>query len=98
MNRPQGCEVQALERRLMFAVTPGSPRADSLGKAFDAGERQILLNRLTHLDAATRSSLQTKLNNGVGQFDNALLGYMRGRTGPNFFFDPDEINQLGSFI
>src|SRR5262245_29179368 len=91
-------EFQGLEQRLMFAATPATPRADSLGKAFDAGERQDLLDRLTHLDATTRANLQTKLNTSVGQFDSALLSYMRARTGPDFFFDPAKVNDIGKFV
>src|SRR5262245_23096168 len=97
-DRKQGCEIQVLERRTLLAVTPASPRADSLGQAFDAGERQFLLDRMTHLSASTRSNLQTKLRNGVGGFDSTLLAYMRTRGGPSFFFDPAETNDIGQFI
>lgn len=87
-----------LECRVLFAATPASPRADSLGTTFDKGERQDLLGRLTNLDATVRSNLQSKLNVSVGQFDTALLSYMRMRTGPKFFFDPEEVDDIGSFI
>jgi hypothetical protein len=82
----------------MFAATPADPRPDTLGEAFDAGERQILLDRLTNLDTATRSALQSKLKKSVGQFDSALLSYMRNRNGPKFFFDPANIGDVGQFI
>src|SRR5437667_7265576 len=97
-GRMRGCEFQPLEKRLLFAAAPAGPRADSLGKAFDAGERQVLLDSLTNLPATTRSTLQSKLKKSVGQFDSALLSYMRTRSGPNFFFDPAKTDQIGSFI
>src|SRR6478672_570294 len=96
--RSGGCEFQSLESRLFFAATPASPRANSLGKAFDVGERQTLLDRMSNIDATTRSSLQKKLNVSVGQFDSALLSYMRTRPGPNFFFKPSDAGKIGSFI
>src|SRR6185295_6162458 len=73
-------------------------RADSLGKAFDRGERQLLLDRLTNLSTTTQANLKKKLKLGVANFDNALLSYMRSRTEPNFFFDPDDAGKIGSFI
>src|SRR3954452_25149601 len=92
------CEIQLLESRLLFASTPAEPRADSLGKAFDAGERMVLLDRLTNLSTKTHASLKSKLKKSVGQFDAALLSYMRTRSDPNFFFDPSNAKNVGSFI
>src|SRR4051812_9936146 len=91
-------QIQALEQRLLFVSTPATPRADSLGATFDNTERQALLDRLTNLPSGTKSSLQTKLNTSVSQFDSALLTYMRNRSGPNFFFDPADVDSIGSYI
>src|SRR3954462_15293387 len=96
--RSRGCEIQSLESRLLFASTPAEPRADSLGKAFDRGERQVLLDRLTNLSTKTHASLKSELKKSVGQFDSALLSYMRTRNDPSFFFDPDQAKNVGSFI
>ncbi len=90
--------IQSLEKRLLCASTPVSPRADTLGATFDKSERQALLDRLTHLPSNTRSSLQTKLNSSVTQFDNALLGYFQGRSNAHFFFDPADAASYGDFI
>lgn len=91
-------EFEALERKLFLTSTPSSPRPDTLGTAFDKGERQILLDRLTHLDASTRSTLQTKLNTSVGQFDTYLLSLMRSRTTPDWFFDDSQVAGHAGYI
>src|SRR5436190_18597831 len=96
--RSRECEIQSLESRLLFASTPVEPRADSLGKAFDRGERTVLLDRLTNLSTKTHASLKSKLKKSIGQFDSALLSYMRSRSEPNFFFDPSDAKNVGSFI
>ena len=82
----------------MFAATPASPRPDTLGAAFDSTERQTLLNRLTNLSGSERSTLQTKLNASVSQFDSALATYFQTRTNTNFFFDPSDVSTDSSFI
>jgi hypothetical protein len=89
--------VQALEGRLLFS-TPSTPRAASVGPSFDAADRQSLLARLTHIDKTTRADLQAKLKVSVGQFDSALLSYMRHRSGPEFYFDPAGTGTIGKFI
>ncbi len=98
----QGCslrfDMQGLEKRLLFAAAPAEPRADSLGKAFDSGERQALLDSLTNLSASEHATLKRKLKTGVGAFDSALLSYMRNRSGPNFFFNPANTASIGQFI
>ena len=38
------------------------------------------------------------MNKSVGQFDSALLSYMRTRNGPKFFFDPANAPAVGKFI
>src|SRR5690349_651347 len=91
-------EIDTLEQRLLLAAAPAQPRANSLGKAFDAGERQILLDRLGNMNAADHKNLQNKLNTSIAKFDDALLDYMRTRNGPKFFFDPAKVDQLGQFI
>lgn len=91
-------DVEPLERRRLLAVTPAAPRADSVGDAFDAGERRALLDRLGNLSRAQKTQLAEKLARGPGAFDNALLAYMRSRGGPAFFFDPDDADDLGQFI
>src|SRR5689334_1170306 len=93
-----GVLVQALESRLLFAAAPPTPRADSVGEAFDAGERRDLLARLTHLDSTTRADLTAKLKVSVSQFDSALLSYMRKRNGPKFYFDPANTAAIGNYI
>ena len=90
--------LQPLEPRVMLALTPAAPRADTLGTVFDAGERADLLARLTHLDPTTRSALQSKLSAGVGGFDSSLLGYMRSRTTARWFVDVDQMDETGAFI
>lgn len=89
---------EQLEKRFLYVATPASPRADSLGSLFDKTERQIIIDRLTNLDPSVRGNLQTKLNTGMGAFDGALLSYMRTRSGPNFFFDPADVSDIGDFI
>jgi hypothetical protein len=90
--------VQTLEKRLLFATAPATPRADTLGAVFDATERQTLLNRMTNLSSTERSTLQTDLNKSLVKFDNALLNYMRARSNVNFYFDPANTSAIGSFI
>ncbi len=97
MHRRHGCELQSLEKRLLFAAAPASPRAETLGAAFDATERQTLLSRLTHLDSATRTNLQNKLNSSPGAFDTALLAAMQSQPA-HFFFDPSDVASDASFI
>ena len=72
-GRKSGFILQSLEKRLMFSSTPASPRPDSLGSLFNGTQRQALLNRLTHLDSTTKSTLQSKLNLGkIGAFDSTF--------------------------
>ena len=92
------CALEAMEKRTMLSSTPAGPRAETMGAAFDKGERQALLDRLTHLSSTTRSTLQTKLNASATQFDNALLGYFQNRTTASFFFDPADAASYGGFI
>lgn len=91
-------QMELLERRFLLALTPAAPRAATLGTAFDRGERQVLLQRLTNLDPATRSHLQARLSSGPGKFDISLLAYMRSRSGPNFFHDRAKTEEIGGFI
>src|SRR5437764_12696570 len=88
---------QGLESRLLFS-TPATPRASSVGGAFDGADRQALLDRLTHIDKTTRTDLQSKLTADAGAFDSALLSYMRHRSGPKFYFDPSGTSTIGSYI
>src|SRR3954468_15064887 len=97
-GRSRAVEVQSLEQRLMFAAAPATPRAATLGATFDSGERQTLLSRLTNLDSTTKATLQTKLNTSVGQFDSALLSYMRSRSNAHFYFDPSDTATIAQFI
>lgn len=91
--------VDALEPRLLFALTPGTPRPDSLGSLFDRGERQEMLNRLTLLPADTRANLQSKLDqNKPGAFDSGLRAYLRGRATPRFYFDENQAAGIASYI
>lgn len=91
-------ELSPLERRLLMASTPASPRPETLGAAFDAGERQAIVNRFTNAPSATRTDLQAKLSAGAGQFDAALETYIRGRTNARWYFDDadtaDYVNYL----
>ena len=80
-------DLAALERRLLMAATPASPRPETLGSLFDKGERQAILDRLDNAPSATRTNLQTKLNASSTQFDNALVDYLRARTNANWYFD-----------
>ena len=97
-GRRPSFDIQRLERRLLFAAAPAQPCADSLGKAFDSSERKALLAEMTNLPADEYATLQKKLKVGVGAFDNALLSYMRKRSGPNFFFDPSDTASIQKFI
>ncbi len=97
-NHHSRCVMQSLEKRLLFAVAPASPRADTLGSVFDRTQRQTLLNRMTNLSSNERSTLQTKLTKSITQFDNALLSYMRTRTNVDFYFDPATTSTIGQFI
>src|SRR5262249_52176031 len=97
-GRSRAVDFQSLEKRLMFAAAPSTPRAATLGATFDAGERQTLLSRLTNLDSTTKASLQTKLNTSVSQFDSALLSYMRSRSNVHFYFDPADTDTIGQYI
>lgn len=97
-GRNRQIAAEFLEARRLLAAAPAEPRADSLGRAFDAGERAVLLDRLTNFSRATRNSLSTKLDAGVGGFDSTLLSLMRNRDSANFFFDPANIDELGDFI
>lgn len=90
--------LQALEPRVLMAITPAAPRADGLGAVFDGTERRLLLDRLTNLSPTVRSDLVSRLNDRTGRFDTGLLSYMRGRSGPKWFVDPSEIAGVGSFI
>ena len=60
--------LSPLERRVLLAATPATPRADTLGTIFDKGERQDLLGRLTAIDSSVRITLQEKLAVSVGQY------------------------------
>src|SRR5947207_4958295 len=89
--------VQALEGRLLFS-TPPTPRALSVGPAFDASDRRSLLARLTHITPSTRTQLQADLKVSASKFDDDLLIYMRHRNGPKFYFDPADTGTIGSYI
>src|SRR5438445_2216889 len=98
-GRKSGFILQSLEKRLMFSSTPASPRPDSLGSLFNGTQRQALLNRLTHLDSTTKSTLQSKLNLGkIGAFDSTLLSYMRNRNNTRFYFDAGDAASDASYI
>jgi hypothetical protein len=90
--------MESLEGRLLFAQTP-SLRAESLGKAFDLGERQALLARMNNLPATTYTALAKNLKSrNVQAFDNRLLSYMRSRNSGAFFYKPSEAASLASYV
>lgn len=90
--------AEPLESRRLFALTPASPRPDTLGTIFDITERQTLLARLTLLDSTTRSTLTANLNaSNVTAFDTNLLSYMRSRTTARFFWQTSSTSSLASF-
>src|SRR5436190_16496857 len=89
--------VQALESRVLFS-TPSIPRAATVGGAFDAGDRQSLLARLTQITPSTRKQLQSDLKTSASKFDSDLLSYMRNRNGPKFYYDPAGVDSIGSYI
>ncbi len=91
--------VEALESRVHFALTPASPRPDTLGAAFDKTERQALLTRLSNLPSGTYNTLNSNLNsNDINAFDTNLLNYMKSRTTADYFFDPANAGSIASYI
>lgn len=91
-------ELATLERRLLMASTPASPRPETLGTLFDATERQIIVNRFSNAPLATRNDLQAKLNTSVGAFDAVLQGYIRSRTNARWYFDDADTADYVSFL
>lgn len=89
--------IQPLEARVLMVATPASPRPDTLGTLFDAGERQIIIDRFDNA-GSTQATLQTKLNTSVGQFDSQLLSYLRSRTNAKWFFDESDADTLATYI
>src|SRR5262245_36170473 len=84
--------IEPLEGRVLLAITPADPRANTLGAAFDRGERQVLLGRLTNLPTEVYADLQARLKVSPGKFDTGLLNYMRGAgVVRKFFYDPCDI-------
>src|SRR3954468_21722122 len=80
-------EIQPLESRVFLSVTPYS----ILTKA----NRQYIID---HWTGANKATLQTKLNTSNSAFDNALLGYMQGRGGQTFFWNPSDVAGIKSFV
>lgn len=89
--------LQPLERRLLMVSTPASPRPDSLGAAFDNGERQIIIDRFDNA-GAQQSTLQSKLNINAGSFDTQLRSYLKSRTNAKWYFDDSELTSNVSYI
>jgi hypothetical protein len=90
--------VEKLEDRVLFALTPASPRPDTLGATFDKSERVDLLARLTMINSGTYLSLQSSLNaNDISGFDSTLLSYMRNRTTASYFFDDSQAGSIASY-
>src|SRR5688500_15050312 len=84
-------QLQPLEARVLFAAPPP-------GSVITAANRQSLLNNLT-LSSTLKNSLQAKLTaNDLAGFDQQLLDYTRARTNVNFFFDPDDVPTLGTYV
>src|SRR2546429_7426556 len=81
-------DLQPLEPRLLLATTPASVLSKSI--------RQDLLN---HWSGSNKAALQSLLNQSkVSVFDSTLLGYMRSRSGPNFYFDPSAAQTDANYI
>lgn len=91
--------VDALEPRVLLALTPALPRPDTLGSLFDRTERQALLDRLTLLPVDTKANLQSKLDqNKPGAFDTAFRAYLKSRSNTSFFFDESDAPSIASYI
>ncbi|HEX8325460.1 MAG TPA: heparinase II/III family protein [Tepidisphaeraceae bacterium] len=90
--------VETLESRLLYARTPADVRPDSLGRAFDVGERKALLGRLGNMPTSTYGVLSRHLKAGrIGAFDDRLLAYMRDRPGTHYFFDESEAGSIATY-
>lgn len=88
-----------LEPRVLLAMTPASPRPDTLGSLFDRTERQELLNRLVGLPADTRAALQSRLDqNKPGAFDSIFRAYLESRGNAKFYFDEGNAGTIASYI
>lgn len=98
-RRPQRklFELSPLEARVFLTSTPASPRPESLGGAFDKGERQVLVDRFDN-NPSQQSTLQTKLNTSSTQFDNTLHNYIQSRTNAKWFFDDSDTADYVSFL
>ena len=97
-SRRSHYSVEQLEGRVLLAATPAEPRAHTLGAAFDRGERAALLSRLTNLPGGVHDHLLGQLSISSGKFDTALLNYMRSRSGPDFFYDTSNVDDIADFI
>jgi hypothetical protein len=90
--------LDSLEPRLFFAQTPANIRPDSIGRAFDIGERQALLARLDNLPGNVLSTLNANLSsNKIGAFDSNLLAYMRTRSAGTYFFSPGNADSIADY-
>ena len=89
-------DLQPMEKRLLMAAAPASPRSDTLGSLFDRGERQVLAARLTGFDAATRSGLASRAGS-TSSFDAYLEGRMEGRPS-HFFFDESDAANRAAYV
>src|SRR5204863_5456237 len=77
-----------LERRLMLTITPSSVLTKTI--------RQDLVD---HWAGSNKATLQSLLDqNKVSVFDSTLLGYMRSRSGPHFYFDPSAAQTDADYI
>lgn len=99
-SRTRPLSMESLENRLLCARTPSDVRPESLGRAFDLGERADLLARLTNLPSATYTTLSRDIKRGsAANFDGHLLSYMRTRTGGgSYYFSPDDAGSTATWV
>jgi Heparinase II/III-like protein/Heparinase II/III N-terminus len=90
--------ILSLEPRQLLA-TPGGLQPETF-TSFDKGERQALIARMTNL--AGRSTYADKIGNGTSarlrDFDDSILSYMQSRSTVNYFFSPNQVQSLGTWI
>ena len=89
-------DLQPMEKRLLMAAAPASPRSETLGALFDKGERAVLAQRLTGFDSATRSGLASRTNNAAS-FDAYLESAMEGRSS-RFYFDESQVADRARYV